>query len=123
MSDCIFCRIVKGEIPAKRVYEDELLLAFHDIAPIAPLHVLVIPKQHLASLAETGQDDAPLLGQLMVKAGQIARSLGFDDGFRLIANTGRVGGQEVAHLHLHILSGDEPLGPMLKRRGIATDQV
>lgn len=116
MSDCIFCKIVAGKIPAKKVYEDDEILAFHDINPAAPVHVLVIPKQHVESLAVCGQAQAEMLGKLFVKVGQIAEGLGLENGFRTIVNTGRVGGQEVYHLHVHILGGPEPVGPMLVRR-------
>jgi len=113
--NCIFCKIVTGEIPSKKVYEDDLILAFHDINPIAPVHVLVIPKVHLGSLADAREDDGLALGRIMVVAGRLAREHGADDGFRLIVNTGRVGRQEVMHVHAHILGGKEPLGAMLPR--------
>jgi histidine triad (HIT) family protein len=116
MSDCIFCKIVEGKIPAKKVYEDEDLLAFHDINPAAPVHVLVIPKQHVASLADCTPDHAAMLGKLFVKVGEIAREQGLADGYRTIVNTGRVGGQEVYHLHAHILGGPQPVGPLVARR-------
>lgn len=113
--NCVFCKIVRGEIPSRKAYEDELILAFHDIHPIAPVHVLVIPKAHLGSLAEAGEADVPALGRIMARAGRIAREQGAGDGFRLIVNTGRVGRQEVMHVHAHILGGGEPLGAMLPR--------
>jgi histidine triad (HIT) family protein len=113
--NCIFCRIVKGEIPSRKAYEDEDVLAFHDIRPIAPVHLLVIPKQHVASLGEVREEHERVLGRMMVLAPRIAREQGADDGFRLIVNTGRVGRQEVYHLHLHVLGGREPLGAMLPR--------
>jgi len=116
MSDCIFCRIVRGEIPCNKVYEDEDMLAFHDIRPQAPVHFMVIPKRHIASLADATVDDAPLLGKLFAKLGELARSQGLTDGFRTIVNTGRIGRQEVYHLHVHVLGGPEPLGPMLPRK-------
>jgi histidine triad (HIT) family protein len=114
MSDCLFCRIVRGELPAKKVYEDEFVLAFHDIRPVAPVHVLVVPKQHLSSMAELEPEHEAVMGRLMVAAARIAREQGCADGFRSIVNTGRVGLQEVYHLHLHILGGPRPLPPMLK---------
>jgi histidine triad (HIT) family protein len=116
MSDCIFCRIARGEIPSKKVYEDEELFAFHDINPIAPVHFMIIPKQHIASLSETDTSHQAVLGRLFVKAGELARSQGLTDGFRTIINTGRIGRQEVYHLHVHIVGGPEPLGSMLPRR-------
>lgn len=115
MSDCIFCKIVTGQIPCKKVYEDDDLLAFHDINPAAPVHVLVIPKQHIESLATCEIQDAEVLGKLFAKLGEIAKSLGLDNGFRTIVNTGRIGGQEVYHLHAHILGGPQPVGPMVVR--------
>ncbi|GAA5179239.1 HIT domain-containing protein [Niveibacterium umoris] len=114
MSDCIFCRIVKGEIPAAKVYEDEQMLAFKDIRPIAPVHVLVIPKRHIESLATVGEEDAALLGHLFASIGKIAAEQGATDGFRTIINSGRVGGQEVYHLHAHIIGGGAPLPAMIK---------
>ncbi|HTJ96531.1 MAG TPA: histidine triad nucleotide-binding protein [Rhodocyclaceae bacterium] len=115
MSDCIFCKIVEGKIPAKKVYEDKDLLAFHDINPAAPVHVLVIPKLHVETLADCNATHAAMLGNLFVKVGEIAAELGLKDGFRTIVNTGRVGGQEVYHLHAHILGGPQPVGPLLVR--------
>jgi histidine triad (HIT) family protein len=115
MTDCIFCKIVRGEIPCKKIYEDEDILAFHDINPIAPVHFMVIPKQHVASLAEVDASHGEMLGKLFGKIGQLARSQGLADGFRTIVNTGRIGQQEVYHLHVHVVGGPDPVGPMLKR--------
>ena len=114
MSDCLFCRIVRGEIPSQKVYEDEDILAFKDIRPLAPVHFLVIPKRHIESLATSTEDDAALLGRLLAVVPKIAREQGATDGFRTIINTGRVGGQEVYHLHIHVIGGGEPLPAMLK---------
>ena len=116
MSDCVFCKIVRGEIPSNKVYEDDDILAFQDINPARPVHVLVIPKKHLTSLATVTPEDAGVLGKMLAKANEIAVSQGSTDGFRVIVNSGRVGGQEVAHLHLHIVGGPEPVGPMLARQ-------
>jgi histidine triad (HIT) family protein len=113
---CIFCRIVRGEIPARKAYEDEDVLAFHDVRPQAPVHLLVIPKAHVPSLYEAGMAQHQALGKMLALAGSLARQEGAHDGFRIILNTGRVGHQEVYHLHMHILGGPEPLGPMLLRR-------
>lgn len=107
MSDCIFCKIVAGEIPATKVYEDEYCLAFKDIAPKAPVHVLLIPKQHIVSLAEIGPEHQSLMAHMLLTLGKVAQQLGLEDGFRTIANTGPGGGQEVDHLHFHILGGAE----------------
>ncbi|MDA0255089.1 MAG: histidine triad nucleotide-binding protein [Planctomycetota bacterium] len=105
MADTIFGRIIRGEVPAKIVHDDDRCLAFHDVAPQAPVHVLVIPKKPLASLAEATDSDAELLGHLVVVATQLARSLGLGDGYRLVVNCGRDGGQSVDHLHVHLLGG------------------
>ena len=115
MDNCIFCRIVQGEIPAKKVYEDDDILAFHDINPLRPMHVLIIPKKHITSLASATEADIPVLGKILAKANEIALAQGSPEGFRLIINTGRVGQQEVPHIHAHIVGGPDPVGPMLKR--------
>jgi histidine triad (HIT) family protein len=115
-ANCIFCRIVRGEIPAKKVHEDEDILAFHDVRPQAPVHLLVIPKAHVVSLYEADMTQHRALGRMLALAGKLARQAGATDGFRTIINTGRVGHQEVYHLHMHVLGGPEPLGPMLSRR-------
>lgn len=116
MTQCIFCRIARGEIPAKKVYEDDDILAFNDIQPQRPVHVLVIPKKHIISLADARPDDIPVLGKMLAKANEIAVAQGSPNGFRAIINTGEIGHQEVAHLHMHIVGGPEPVGPMLKRQ-------
>ena len=105
MAETIFARIIRGEIPARIVHDDDLCLAFHDVAPQAPVHVLVIPKRPIASLAEVRDTDAALLGHLVVVATQLARTLGLADGYRLVVNCGRDGGQSVDHLHVHLLGG------------------
>ncbi len=110
--DCIFCKIVAGAIPSTKVHEDEDLLAIRDIRPLAPVHVLVLPKAHVASLAEL--DDERLGGRLLATAAGVARAEKLEQGWRLIANTGSHGGQVVHHLHLHVLGG-RALGPMLSR--------
>ena len=112
MSDCIFCKIARGEIPSRKVYEDEELFAFHDIQPATPVHFMIIPKLHLPSLAEVGPEHQALLGKMLGIAARLAREQGLNDGFRSVINTGRIGRQEVYHLHLHILGGPEPLGSM-----------
>lgn len=101
--DCIFCKIVNKEIPTKIVFENDFCLAFNDIKPASPTHILVIPKQHLNSLFET--DDKELLGNLLFVAKEIAKEKGLSDGFRTVINTGDNGGQTVYHLHVHILGG------------------
>ena len=112
---CLFCRIVRGELPSTKIYEDDEILAFLDISPLAPVHFMIIPKQHIASLAECGAGHQALLGRILAAAPRLAREQGSTDGFRTIINTGRVGRQEVYHLHVHIIGGPEPLGPMLRR--------
>lgn len=116
MSDCIFCKIVRGDIPSRKIYEDEDIFAFHDIHPATPVHFLIIPKQHIASLAETDLSHSAVLGKILALAGRLAREQGLPDGFRTIINTGRIGRQEVYHLHVHILGGPEPLGGMVVKQ-------
>jgi histidine triad (HIT) family protein len=106
--NCIFCKIVAGQIPSKKVYEDEDLLAFHDIHPWAPVHVLVIPKRHIASMAEVTEADQALLGKMMGLAPKLMAQLGVTGGFRQVINTGHDGGQEVFHLHMHVMGGPRP---------------
>lgn len=115
MKDCIFCKIVQGTIPSRKVYEDDLVFAFHDINPVAPVHLLLIPKDHVVSMAELEAKHEPAMGRLMVVAQRLAAEAGSTDGFRAIVNTGRVGRQEVMHLHMHIVGGKDVLPPMLVR--------
>jgi histidine triad (HIT) family protein len=102
---CLFCKIIAGEIPSKKVFEDDLAYAFRDINPQAPTHVLVLPRRHIASLAETNAEDQTLMGHLLLIASRIAGSEGLGNGFRTVINTGPDGGQTVDHLHLHVLGG------------------
>ena len=113
MDECIFCKIVAGKIPAKKVYEDDDMIAFHDIAPQAPVHLMIIPKRHIDSLAAAVPEDAPVLGRMLAVAGRLAAEQGSPEGFRTIINTGRIGRQDVYHLHIHIIGGPNPLGRML----------
>jgi len=113
--NCIFCKIVRGEIPSRKVFEDEYVFAFHDIHPVAPVHLLIVPKAHVASLAQVQPQDEPALGRMVGVAARLAAEQGSEDGFRLIVNSGRVGRQEVMHVHAHILGGKDPLGAMLPR--------
>ncbi|HEY7838066.1 MAG TPA: histidine triad nucleotide-binding protein [Terriglobales bacterium] len=103
--DCLFCRIIAGEIPASKVYEDDRIFAFLDIQPGAPTHILLVPKRHLAGLAEATAPDAELLGALQLKAAELARTLHLEDGYRIVLNVGPDAGQSVFHLHLHLLGG------------------
>jgi histidine triad (HIT) family protein len=106
MSDCIFCRIAAGSIPARVLFADEELLAFHDVAPRAPTHVLVIPRRHIGSLAEATMEDSELLGRLLAAATRVARECGIaESGYRVVANSGVTAGQSVPHLHLHVMGG------------------
>ena len=108
MSGCLFCRIAKGEIPSKKVYEDDDVAAFHDIHPAAPVHLLMIPKKHLDSLIDSGSGHEPLFGKMIGLAPRLAREQGCENGFRVVINNGPDGGQEVYHLHIHILGGPRP---------------
>ncbi len=103
MSDCIFCSIGAHEIPANVAYEDDQIMAFYDMEPQAPVHVLIIPKKHIASLDETVKEDAALLAHMLLKVKEIAAAQGLEKGYRLVINTGAEGGQSVQHLHMHLL--------------------
>ncbi|KFB67978.1 MAG: HIT-like protein [Candidatus Accumulibacter vicinus] len=115
MENCLFCKIAGGQIPARKVHEDDEILAFHDINPARPVHLLVIPRRHITSLATATEADVPVLGRMLAIANRLASEQGSPDGFRVIINTGRIGHQEVQHLHAHVVGGPEPVGPMLKR--------
>ncbi len=106
--DCVFCKIVAGQIPAKKVHEDEELIAFHDIHPWAPVHVLIIPRQHIESLAHVTPGHDALLGRMLGLAPRLMKELGVDNGFRTLINTGKDGLQEVPHLHMHVIGGPRP---------------
>ena len=105
---CIFCKIVAGEIPSRKAYEDDELLVFHDIAPWAPVHVLMIPKDHIGTFYDVADANAAMLGRMMVLAPRLMRELGVTNGFRTLVNTGVDGRQEVAHLHVHVMGGPRP---------------
>ena len=110
MEDCLFCKIIKGEIPSTKVYEDEEILGFKDINPAAPIHILVIPKKHIKSLVELEKEDEILIGKIYTVINKIAKDQGVKEkGYRVIVNCGKDGGQEVGHLHFHLLAG-KPLG-------------
>lgn len=108
MTDCIFCKIASGAIPSKQVYEDDEVIAFHDIHPIAPVHFLIVPKMHVASLSDCLPVHEGLLGRMLLLAPRLAAELGLD-GFRTMINTGKSGGQEVFHLHVHVFGGGSSL--------------
>ena len=113
MEDCIFCKIIKGEIPSEKVYEDDEILAFKDIQPAAPIHVLIIPKKHITNLMEVSEKDSELMGRIVEAIQKIAEQLGIaEKGFRIISNCGPDSGQEVMHLHFHLLAG-RTMGPKI----------
>ncbi len=111
MSDCIFCKIVAGQLPSSKVYEDEDVLAFHDIHPFARVHFLIIPKAHIATLADATPEHERLLGKMLLLAPKLAKEQGLEAGFKTLINTGRAGGQEVFHIHIHIFGGGDPVRP------------
>lgn len=104
MEDCLFCRMGTGEIDTKKVYEDDRIIAIHDINPVAPVHILLIPKQHLASLRDAAKEDIELLGSIQLVASRVAKKLGLES-YRLVTNCGESAGQEVFHIHYHLLGG------------------
>lgn len=106
MEDCIFCKIVKGEIPSEKIYEDNDVIAFKDIKPIAPIHILVIPKKHIETLLQVTPEDSELIGKIFIAINKVAKKMGIEErGFRVIANCGDDAGQEVKHIHFHVLAG------------------
>ncbi|GIL04109.1 MAG: histidine triad nucleotide-binding protein [Betaproteobacteria bacterium] len=105
---CIFCRIVRGELPTKRIFEDDEILVFPDINPAAPVHLLMVPKTHVATLDAAGAEHERLLGRMLLLAPRLAREQGATNGFRIVINNGPDGGQEVYHLHVHVLGGPRP---------------
>lgn len=111
MEDCIFCSIINGDIPSTKVYEDNDFYAFKDIAPVAPVHVLVIPKKHVQSIAALTPDDADIAGKMLFAIQKVAAQLGLADGYRVVFNTGEKAGQTVHHMHAHILGGKEMAWP------------
>jgi histidine triad (HIT) family protein len=108
VSNCIFCKIAAGQIPANKIHEDDELMAFHDIHPWAPVHILIVPKQHIESMTDVSDEHAPLLGRMMALSTRLMRELGVVNGFRHVINTGPDGGQEVMHLHMHVMGGPRP---------------
>lgn len=107
MADCLFCKIITGEIPSKKLYEDDKIFAFYDIAPIAPVHFLVIPKQHIQSVDEINGENSELVAYIFAKIGELAKLAGIENGYRVISNCGADAGQTVPHLHFHIIGGKE----------------
>ena len=115
--NCIFCKIIANVVPSSRVYEDDDVLAFKDIHPSAEVHLLVIPKRHITGLSSATAADQQVLGKMMLVASQVAKEAGSNDGFRTVINDGRVGRQDVFHLHMHVLGGTKPLGRMIALDG------
>lgn len=105
MSDCLFCKIVDGTIPSKKVYEDDTLLAFYDVSPIAPVHILIIPKQHISSLNDLSSENSQIVAKIFELIPRLAEQLGLQNGYRVVSNYGNDGGQTVMHLHFHLLGG------------------
>ncbi len=111
MTDCIFCKIVKGEIPSTLIYEDEMVIAFEDINPQAPVHFIIIPKEHIKSVEEIDESKKELMGHIIYIASKLAKEKGLDNGFRIVNNCGEDGGQTVGHIHFHILGKRKLLWP------------
>jgi histidine triad (HIT) family protein len=110
--DCIFCKIVSGEIPSQKVYEDDKVVAFKDISPVAPVHILIIPREHIASAMELNDNSANIVGHIFLVAKKIAKNLRIDStGFRIVNNCGKDGGQTVNHLHFHLIGGRDMQWP------------
>ncbi len=107
MSDCIFCKIIKGEIPSKKVYEDDCVYAFHDINPQAAVHILIVPKTHIESAADITAENSMIVGRVFEAAAKIAKELGLENGFRIVTNVGKYGCQSVKHIHFHLLGGEQ----------------
>lgn len=105
MNDCLFCKIANGDIPSSKVYEDETVFAFNDIDPKAPVHILIIPKEHIKSAADINSDNSNVVAHIFEVAAKLAKDMGLDDGFRIVTNCGDSAGQSVKHLHYHLLSG------------------
>lgn len=111
MNDCVFCKIVDGEIPAAKIYEDEKVIAFNDLSPQAPVHFLVVPKKHIANLDELQESDAELIGHIFLVIKKIAKDLDLKKGYRVVANCKEEGGQSVPHIHFHVMGGREMTWP------------
>lgn len=109
MADCLFCKIISGEIPSAKVYEDDTVLAFKDVDPQAPVHVLIVPKEHIASALELDESNSAVVAHIFEVAAKVSRELGLENGFRIVNNCGADGGQSVPHLHFHLLGG-RPMG-------------
>ena len=115
-ANCLFCKIVRGEIPSHKVYEDDDVFAFRDIRPLAPVHFMIVPKAHVANLYDADMTHHKALGKMLALAGELARKEGATEGFRTIINNGRVAHQEVYHVHMHVIGGPNSLGPMILKQ-------
>ena len=113
--DCLFCKIIAGEIPSSKVFENESVYAFNDINPLAPVHVLIVPKKHIENVDDLKSGDASVIGDMFLAAQKIAELKGIQGAYRIITNNGKDGGQEVFHLHLHLLGGRKAMGPILNK--------
>jgi histidine triad (HIT) family protein len=114
--DCIFCKIIKGEIPSTKVYEDDFVYAFDDISPAAPIHTLIIPKEHIVNVNDLSENNSSVMSHLFLAAKKVAEIKNISgDGYRIILNNEKGAGQEVLHMHLHVLGGKYPMGPMLQK--------
>jgi histidine triad (HIT) family protein len=113
-ADCLFCKIARGEISSRKVYEDDEVFAFHDINPVAPVHFMLVPKRHIVSLLDVEESHLGLLGKMLLLAPKLAREQGLGNGFRTVINSGKGGGQEIFHLHIHVIGGGN-IPPMVKR--------
>ncbi len=112
--DCLFCKIINGEIPSNKVYEDDTVLAFHDIAPQAPVHVIFIPKMHIACAADINEENSAVISHIFEVIAKVAKDLGLDNGYRIINNCGEDGGQTVKHLHFHLIGGEKLSEKLIK---------
>ena len=108
MTDCIFCKIIAGELPSRKVYEDDEVYVFHDIHPFSRVHFLIIPKAHIPTLADCGPEHEKILGKMLGLTPKLAQAQGLESGFKTLINTGRGGGQEVFHIHIHVFGGGDP---------------
>lgn len=112
MNDCIFCKIAKGEIPSNKVYEDDKVLAFHDLNPAAKVHILIIPKEHIANALEINEENSSIVAHIFEVIAKLAKELGLEQGFRVVSNCNEFGGQTVFHLHFHLIGGEQLSGKM-----------
>ena len=117
--DCIFCKIINGEVPSEKVYENDSVYAFEDINPVSPVHVLVIPKLHVKNINELTQENSKVMSEVFLAVKEVAKIKGLEKGYRVIINNDKAGGQVVWHLHIHVLGGKDSMGPMILRTSSA----